>query len=164
MFLDFVARKIAFDQTTVRLTTAAEYLEENTVNAVAEPSPSSWGDGGYSAVWIDGSNDWIYRHVHRAEARMQELARRHSNGVGDLERRALNQLGRELLLAQSSDWAFIMKTATAVKYACDRVKAHLARFRRIDRELESGRIDEGWLADLERRDNIFPELDYRNWV
>lgn len=160
MFLDLMIRKLAFDQHVVRLTTCAGYLEENPVNAVCEPSPSSWGDGGYSAVWVDGSNDWIYRHVHRAEARMQELARRYAAPT-DLERRALNQAARELLLAQSSDWAFIMKTATAVKYACDRVKAHLARFRRIDRELTSGTIDGAWLADLEGRDNIFPDLDYR---
>jgi 1,4-alpha-glucan branching enzyme len=164
-FLDFMARKIAFDATgELRLTTAAEYLDANTVNAVCEPSPSSWGDGGYSAVWVDGSNDWIYRHVHRAEARMVELARRFGSGAGELERRALNQAARELLLAQSSDWAFIMKTATAVKYACDRVKTHLARFRRLERELASGRIDGGWLADLEGRDNIFPEIDYRAYL
>jgi 1,4-alpha-glucan branching enzyme len=160
MFLDFVARKIAFDQDTIRLTTCAEYLEEFPVNAVAEPCPSSWGDGGYSGVWVDGSNDWIYRHVHRCEARMHELARRYQQPT-DLERRALNQAARELLLLQSSDWAFIMKTATAVKYACDRVKAHLARFRRLDREISEGRIDGAWLADLEGRDNIFPEIDYR---
>src|SRR5262245_58884553 len=120
MFLDFLARKIAFDQSTVRLTTPAEYLDDNPTNAVCEPSPSSWGDGGYSGVWVDTTNDWIYRHVHRAEARMQELARRHEH-VDGLIGRALNQAARELLLAQSSDWAFIMKTATAVKYACDRV-------------------------------------------
>jgi 1,4-alpha-glucan branching enzyme len=159
-FLDFLARKIAYDQKTVRLTTPSEYLADNPVNAVCEPSPSSWGDGGYSAVWVDGSNDWIYRHVHRAEARMRELAQRYSNGTDDLTRRALNQAARELLLAQSSDWAFIMKTATAVKYACDRVKAHLARFRRLDREISGGHIDGGWLADLEGRDNLFPEIDY----
>ena len=163
MFLDFLARKIAFDQSTVRLTTPAEYLDDNPVNAVGDPAPSSWGDGGYSAVWLDGSNDWIYRHVHRAETRMHQLARRWHEGADDLVRRALNQAGRELLLAQSSDWAFIMKTATAVKYACDRVKTHLARFRRLDRELSAGTIDVGWLADLESRDNIFPELDYHAW-
>jgi 1,4-alpha-glucan branching enzyme len=160
-FLDMLARKVAYDQKTVRLTTCAEYLEEYTVNAVAEPSPSSWGDGGYSSVWVDGSNDWIYRHVHRAEARMHELARRHKEGCDDLTRRALNQAARELLLAQSSDWAFIMKTGTAVKYACDRVKAHLARFRRLDREIERGAVDGGWLADLESRDNLFADVDYR---
>jgi 1,4-alpha-glucan branching enzyme len=160
-FLDFLARKMAYDQTTVRLATCADYLEDNTVNAIAEPSPSSWGDGGYSGVWVDGSNDWIYRHVHRAEARMHELAHRYKDGADDITRRALNQAARELLLAQSSDWAFIMKTATAVRYACDRVKTHLARFRRLDRELGAGWINGEWLSDLEGRDNIFPTIDYR---
>ena len=164
MFLDFLARKIAYDQRTVQLGTASDYLEEYPVNALAEPSPSSWGDGGYSAVWVDGSNDWIYRHVHRAEARMHELAVQFRDGADDLRRRGLNQAGRELLLAQSSDWAFIMKTATAVRYACDRVKAHLARFRRLDREISAGYIDQTWLADLEWRDNIFPHLDYHAWL
>jgi 1,4-alpha-glucan branching enzyme len=161
MFLDQLARKIAAHPDMIELVTPSEYLAEYPVNAVGEPSPSSWGDGGYSAVWVDGSNDWIYRHVHRAEARMHELAQRHRDGTDGVLRRALNQAARELLLAQSSDWAFIMKTGTAVRYAVDRVKTHLARFRRIDREISAGWLDEGWLANLEWRDNIFPEIDYR---
>ncbi len=92
---------------------------------------------------------------------MIELAARYASGSSDLERRALNQAARELLLLQSSDWAFILKTQTAVGYAASRVKAHLARFDRLDRELVAGTIDAGWLADVERRDNIFPDLDYR---
>jgi 1,4-alpha-glucan branching enzyme len=160
-FLDFLMRKIAFDQDTIRLTTPADYLDEYSINAVADPSPSSWGDGGYSGVWVDGSNDWIYRHVHRAEARMHELAGRFRGGADNLTRRALNQAARELLLAQSSDWAFIMKTATAVSYACDRVKAHLARFRKLTAQIEHAGIDTNWLADVESRDNIFPELNYQ---
>jgi 1,4-alpha-glucan branching enzyme len=160
-FLDYLCRKTHFDQADIKLTTPSEYLEEYPTNAVCEVSPSSWGDGGYSAVWIDGSNDWIYRHQHRAEIRMGELARQHSEGAPDLVKRALNQAARELLLLQSSDWAFILKTQTATGYAIARVKAHVARFRRLDREISEGRIDEGWLRDLERRDNIFPDLDYR---
>jgi 1,4-alpha-glucan branching enzyme len=93
--------------------------------------------------------------------RMHELAVQFRDGTDDLQRRALNQAARELLLAQSSDWAFIMRTATAVRYAVDRVKSHLARFRRLDREISSGQIDPGWLGHLEWRDNIFPEIDYR---
>ena len=164
MFLDRLARRIAAHPDVVSLATPAEYLAEYPVNAVCEPSPSSWGDGGYSAVWVDGSNDWIYRHTHRAEARMHELAVMHRSGAPPLVHRALNQAARELLLAQSSDWAFIMKTATAVRYAVDRVKAHISRFRRLDREISAGHVDEGWLANLEWRDNIFPELDYRSWL
>ncbi len=159
-FLDALCRRAA-EQDELRLGTPAEYLETNPVNAVSEPSPSSWGDGGFAGVWIDGSNDWIYRHQHQAEQRMIELARRFSGGVSDLERRALNQAARELLLLQSSDWAFILKTGTAMGYASARVKAHVARFRRLDDALLTGAYDEAWLADLERRDNIFPEIDYR---
>jgi len=164
MFLDFLARKTHYDQSTVKLETPAEYLERQPVNALCQVAPSSWGDGGFSAVWLDGSNDWIYRHVHRAERRMVELARAHRDGADELTRRALNQAARELLLLQSSDWAFILKTATATGYATSRVKAHIARFRRLDREIGERRIDAGWLADLESRDNLFPEIDYRVYV
>ena len=83
-------------------------------------------------------------------------------GVGQaVAFRARRQLARELLLAQSSDWAFIMKTGTAVRYATDRVKSHLSRFHRLAREIESDTIDSEWLTDLESRDNIFPDLDYK---
>jgi predicted glycosyl hydrolase (DUF1957 family) len=34
----------------------------------------------------------------------------------------------ELLLAQSSDWAFLMKTGTAREYAAKRTKDHVLRF------------------------------------
>lgn len=159
-FLREVLRLCAQPSSVVQLRTAADYLADFPINAVCEPAPSSWGEGGYSAVWIDSSNDWIYRHVHHAETKMCELARAHPS-PSDLCRRALNQLMRELLLSQSSDWAFIMKTGTAVRYATDRVKSHLSRFHRLAREIESDTIDNEWLTDLESRDNIFPDLDYK---
>jgi 1,4-alpha-glucan branching enzyme len=163
MFLDFLFRKLHHDQHVVKCRTPSEYLEAYPTNAVCEVSPSSWGDGGYSAVWIDGTNDWIYRHQHRAEARLVELARRYEQ-PSEVERRLLNQMARELLLLQSSDWAFILKTGTATGYAIARVKAHIARFRRLDHELSSGHIDHGWLGDLEARDNLFQEIDYRTYA
>ncbi len=166
-FLEHLCREAAQPGSTIQLNTGSAYLTDYPVNVVSEPSPSSWGDGGYSAVWVDGTNDWIYRHVHRAETSMHELAMRFSESPPDeLTRRALNQLARELLLAQSSDWAFIMKTGTAVKYAVDRVKSHLSRFRRLSREIETGTLDGdvAWLADLEGRDNIFPNLDFHMYA
>src|SRR5690606_22540543 len=109
---------------------------------------------------LDGSNDWIYRHLHKAAERMIALARDY-NEPTDLERRALNQAARELLLAQSSAWAFIMTTGTTVEYAVRRTKAHILRFNRLHDQIRSGHIDEGWLGWTESRDNIFPEIDYR---
>jgi 1,4-alpha-glucan branching enzyme len=127
---------------------------------VSTPSLSSWGYKGYGEVWLEGSNDWIYRHLHKAADRMVELAQRFPHADGGL-RRALNQAARELLLAQSSDWAFIMKTGSHVEYAVRRTKEHILRFTRLYDDILGNRIDEGWLGDIEYRDNIFPEIDYR---
>lgn len=159
-WLNFLIRKIAFDQDTVRLVTPHEYLAENPRCQVSTPSMSSWGYKGYAEVWLDESNDWIYPHLHKAADRMIELARMFPNAEG-LLRRALNQAARELLLAQSSDWAFIMKTGSHVEYAVRRTKEHLARFTRLYEDIKANRIDEGWLADIEYKDNIFPAIDYR---
>ncbi len=160
MWLDFLFRKIAFDQDTIGLITPSEYLAENPRNQVIVPSMSSWGWKGYSEMWLQGSNDWIYRHLHIASDRMTELVRSYPHAEGMLKR-ALNQALRELLLAQSSDWAFIMGTGTHTSYAIRRTKDHLIRFTRLYEDVKSNAIDMEWLADIEYKDNIFPELDYR---
>ncbi|MGE5178482.1 MAG: glycoside hydrolase family 57 protein [Bacteroidota bacterium] len=118
---------------------------------------SSWGAGGYAAVWLDPVNDWIYRHLLRAAERMQRLARA-GDGGDALRARALRQAGRELLLAQASDWAFIMKTGTLVPYAVRRTETHLERFERLAGGLET-RVDPEALAVIEGADPIFPDLD-----
>ena len=109
---------------------------------------------------MEGSNDWIYRHLHEDAERMVELARA-DTGADGLRRRALNQAARELLLAQSSDWAFIMKTGTMVDYARERTKIHVLNFNHLYEQIKHNDIDEGWLSAVESRHNLFPHLDYR---
>jgi 1,4-alpha-glucan branching enzyme len=158
-FIEYLIRKVAFDQKVFKLATPGDYLRENPEQQLATPPLSSWGAGGYAAVWLDGTNDWIYRHLHKAAERMIALA----NDIQlptPLERRALDQAARELLLAQSSDWAFIMKTGTMVEYAIRRTKEHVLRFTRLHDQLRSHQVDEPWLASVESRDNIFPEIDH----
>ncbi|HEY3323142.1 MAG TPA: 1,4-alpha-glucan branching protein domain-containing protein [Planctomycetota bacterium] len=160
MFLDFLMRKICFDQDEIALTTPSRFLDRFRTHQVLEPSASSWGDKGYFEVWLNGSNDWIYRHLHASEMRMRELVRRFANPTG-LQERALKQAARELLLAQSSDWAFIMTTGTMVAYAEKRTRDHLHRFNGLYLQLVENRIEEPWLRELESKDNIFSELDAR---
>ena len=159
-FLDYLFRKIEFDQQNIGMITPKEYLEIYSVNQVGTPSLSSWGNNGYCEVWLESSNDWIYRHLHKAAERMGNLARKHQQARG-VNQRALNQAARELLLAQSSDWAFIMKTGTTVEYAVKRTRDHLMNFTELYEQLESRQVDESFVADLEFRNNIFPKLDYR---
>ncbi len=158
-WINFLIRKAAFDQKTVRLITPPEYLAENPRCQIATPSISSWGYKGYAEVWLDGSNDWIYRHLHKSADRMVELAQKYPAAQG-LLRRALNQAARELLLAQSSDWAFILKTGSHVSYAIKRTKEHILQFTKLYDDIKANHIDEGWLSDIEYRDNLFLNIDY----
>jgi 1,4-alpha-glucan branching enzyme len=160
-FLNILIRKIHFDQDDIKMTTPSDYLEANPRNQLAQPAASSWGNNGYSEVWLDTSNDWIYRHLHSAALRMQELVRRFRRPT-PLQERALRQAARELLLAQSSDWAFIMKTRTMTEYAERRTKQHIYRFNVLhDQLMANGQVDEVSLAELEAMDSIFPRVDWR---
>jgi 1,4-alpha-glucan branching enzyme len=159
LFLNFLFRKLHFDQATVKPLTPWEYLQRFPEAQISTPSMSSWGYKGYSEVWLEGSNDWIYRHLHKAAERMIGLANRHGQASGGMTR-LLNQAARELLLAQSSDWAFIMKTGTMVDYAVKRTKEHVTRFNKLYDLAQSGSTGDGYVGELESRDNLFPEIDY----
>src|SRR5262249_35284629 len=159
-WINFLLRKLHYDQQAVKAVTVPEYLDRHPRVQVAEPAMSSWGYKGYNEVWLEGANDWIYPHLHEAAERMVELARANPSAEG-LRRRALEQAARELLLAQSSDWAFIMKTGTMVEYARERTRVHVLNFRHLYDSLTGNEIDEGWLGEIERRHNLFPDIDYR---
>ncbi len=162
-FLDFLFRKAVFDQKTLSLTTPAEYLKEHATHQIARPSSSSWGEEGYWKVWLNETNAWIYPHLDVAQQRMTELARRNPTADG-LRERALKQAARELLLAQASDWPFIMQTGTSPEYAKRRVTDHLLRFIALHEQLTSTSIDERWLTSVEATDNIFPDVNYHYWA
>jgi len=159
-FLYFLFKKIHYDQETIKTITPSEYLKEYPENQVVDVNFSSWGWKGYCEVWLNGSNDWIYRHLHKAGERMVELARKYPDAQGIL-RRALNQSARELLLAESSDWPFIMHTGTDVEYAVKRFREHIINFTKLYHQILDGKIDEAFLADLEYRHNLFPDIDYQ---
>lgn len=159
-FLEFLFRKIHFDQQDIKTITAPEYLTAHPKLQVVTPCNSSWGYKGYHEQWLAGPNDWIYRHLHVAADKMVALANRYQQ-PDDTQRRALNQAARELLLAQSSDWAFIMKTGTMVEYAVKRTRDHIERFNRLVVEINENRINLDWLADIEYKDNLFSDIDYR---
>lgn len=159
LWLEHLCRAIDTGRDAIKMATPAGYLGEYVDNQVVEPAASSWGEGGYNEVWLNPSNDWIYRHLHRAETTLVDLADLYPNASGAV-RRVLNQAARELLLAQSSDWAFIIKTGTAVQYAVQRTSEHISNFNRLTSQLDDGQVNEDELANYERQDSIFPEIDY----
>jgi 1,4-alpha-glucan branching enzyme len=164
LFLECFIRKAAARDSAVRLTTPSEYLQDNPTQETVQPAASSWGEDGYWSVWLEPKNAWIYPHLHTAARRMTEAARAHAAAPGATADRVLKQLARELLLAQSSDWAFLIKTGTAKHYAARRTTDHIERFTTLHAQLTSDRVDEAFLADCEWRDNLFPNVDWRHYI
>ncbi len=162
-WLDCLIRKISSGQDTIRLITPSEYIEEYPISQVSRPSPSSWGYKGFNDTWLNGANDWIYPYLHRGAEFMERLAMNHPQAEG-LTLRALNQAARELLLAQASDWAFMINSGAMAEYGTRRTKRHLSRLGRLMKEIEDGKIDEDWLSVIEGQDNIFPWIDYHYYI
>ena len=148
-------------QKGLEMITPTEYLQRYPENQMVELDMSSWGAAGYGKVWLNSTNDWIYRHLHKCADMMVNVASMYSSRATVLEERALNQMARELLLAQSSDWAFIMTSGTMVEYAERRTKDHVNRFLKLYNDLMSSVVEESFLATIEYRDNIFPDIDFR---
>jgi len=138
-------------------------LADNQPLQVCRPSPSSWGQGGYHDYWLNDSNAWVVIEWQRASAAM---VRRVNRGVASAaQRELLTQAGRELLLAQSSDWSFILRAGTTTDLAKERIERHLDRFWRLMDAINNNTpLPEGWLDAVEKEDALFPLLDAADWV
>jgi len=160
LFLEAVFRKLREGADGVEAVTLRQYLDRHPVCTEATPSASTWGAGGYGDVWVGQESAWTWRHVHHATRYARHLVEkyRHAEGVRG---QALDQMIRELLLLQSSDWAFILKMKTSTGYAEARVRAHSHRLRHLGYLIENDGIqgtDATWLEDLCRRDNFLAQM------
>jgi 1,4-alpha-glucan branching enzyme len=120
-------------------------------------------------MWLNEKTDWMYPHLSVAQERMSELAHRlaassEKSSSADPGCRAIRQAGRELLLAQASDWPFIIRTGTSPDYARNQLKTHLARFNRLYEQVTTGTVDPDWLESVESADNLFPDIEVGYWA
>ena len=159
-WLYILFKKIYYDDCNFKLITPSEYIDKYPQIQVSTPCRSSWGANGYSEVWLNQTNDYAHRHLHKAGDRMCELAAMFPNEGDTLRRQALNQCARELLLAQSSDWLFIITNGTMVEYAHKAIKDHIGRFTKLYYQIKNDKIDARYLLDVFDKDDIFPEIDY----
>jgi len=160
IFLEQVFRRLRETAGAVEAVTLRQYLDRHPVCTQATPSASSWGAGGHGEVWVGQEAAWTWRHVHHATRYTKWLVDRH-RGADGKRGQALDQVVRELLLLQSSDWPFILKTGTATRYAEARIRSHVRRLRHLGHLVETGRVDgseAAWVDDVCRRDNFLSQL------
>ena len=158
-WLYILFKKIYYDECNFELITPSEYIDKYPEMQVCAPCRSSWGANGYSGVWLNPTNDYVHRHLHKAGDRMVELATSYPDAEGIIKD-ALNQAARELLQAQTSCWLFIITNGTMVDYAKKRIKDHIGRFTKLYYEIKNNKIDETFLEDIQIKDCIFPDIDY----
>jgi len=147
----------------VRLVTLRKVLRTQRPLQVCRPSPSSWGQGGYHDYWLNDTNAWLIPEWQRAA---RAMVRRVNRGVASAAQRdLLTQAGRELLLAQSSDWSFILRAGTTTGLARERIERHLDRFWRLIDAIEQGQSPPAdWLRAVQQEDGLFPLLNAADWL
>ncbi|GAG37713.1 unnamed protein product, partial [marine sediment metagenome] len=114
-FLDYVFRKIHFDQDALEMITPGDYLHRHPCNQMTAPAMASWSEDGYFQEWINEDNAWAHRHLARAARVMHRITvasgsnhgsdgnvNGNGNGHepghnGELRSRALRVAGRQLV-------------------------------------------------------------------
>ena len=164
-FIKQVIRKMNNFIPEIERCTAGEYLEKHPPVDTIQIPESSWGQGGHFYVWLNHLTEWMWPIINGCEKRIIDIVSKYEKIPEDkLLHRALNQLARENLLLQSSDWPFLITTWQAKDYATDRFREHVDRFEYIADMIESGNINDEELKKIEAIDNCFSVIDYRVYL
>ncbi len=161
LWLEMLFKKMAECDGFLEGITPDRYLRQNSKFQIVQPSGGSWGWKGYHEVWLNSRNTWVYPHLFKAGEKMEQISKMIPHNK--LEERAFNQAGKELMLAQSSDWTFILHDNTLTDYVTRRIKEHIGRFWRLIKQIDSHSIDRDWLKEIEEKDNIFPTFSYKSF-
>jgi 1,4-alpha-glucan branching enzyme len=145
-------------ETDVRVATASEYLDREPPTERVALSEGSWGKNNDHSTWLNEGTAWMWDELARLAREMDGLRAKPPRSDPFRERAARHAV-RELLLAQSSDWPFLVTTGQAADYAVERFRSHAHRFRRAIALAHSGdpTEDEVELRSLEHADNPFPD-------
>lgn len=160
IFLEHVLRGLAAREGGLAPSTPGAWLAAHPELAVAEPAPSTWGEGGFGEVWTGPAAAALLRHVHHAERGVRDAVARRRGAQG-LAGRALDQSIRELLLLQASDWPFMIHRGETAAYADSRVRSHVhraARLAAIALAEQPTVEDLAWVHAVEGRDRFLTEL------
>lgn len=144
----------------IEIVTTEQFLEQHPPKYVLDLPESSWGMGGTHFVWNNAETFWMWKPIHEVEQRLERLAQQYETPTDD-ERTVLNQMAREALLLQSSDWEFLITTNQARQYAIQRFSQHLERFNQLAESLESGAPNVTYANELWELDKVFVDIDYR---
>jgi len=160
--VDFIAQLYRrLSHNGVRPVTANEH-----VTASAKTSPTiqltegSWGKNGDFSMWLNDQTSWTWQRLWALEQAYWAVAPKALTG-GAKPRAVLAQATRSMLLAQASDWQFIISTGEAADYATQRFDEHCGQAEDLVRALANGKIDDATMQRVEAlgaQDSLFPNV------
>ncbi len=154
--------KLIEEDNEIESATGTLILKQFEPDRVVSLPEGSWGEGGFHYIWLNKHTEWTWERIYEAEDIFYTLYDTFSSSRDEQVVRFLQQLGRELLLLQSSDWQFLISTWSARDYAELRFSRHFDNFRQIARILSSRKIGSNEiniLKDIEEQDSCFKYLN-----
>jgi 1,4-alpha-glucan branching enzyme len=171
MWLEAVCRTLHEHETGIATTTCSQYLERYPRAGFIAMPEGSWGAEGGHKVWMNPETSWTYTHIYPAEVYLREVCNAGKWRESELGRRIVQQLCRELLLLESSDWQVLITTGAARDYGEMRFLTHNDQFLELktiyEAFLHDGSLNQHMtlrLAEIEQRDSIFAEIDPGMWA
>lgn len=152
----------------VEMVSGGDVLDSAPAEHVITLPEGSWGEGGYHYIWLNNENVWTWEKLYDCQRKMRKMSREWRNGPA-LE--MIQQAGRELLLAEASDWQFLISTFAAKDYSEIRFQDHCDRFQRLyviaEKVHLGGEMTEEereFLKDCQIKDAPFQDLDVSLWA
>lgn len=167
-WIEAVYRRLPATGITPRL--CSEHLKTYPPREVISLLEGSWGEGGDHRVWLNRETEWIWDRIYQAEWELIDFLDGLAAPLRPQLERVLNQILRELLLLQASDWPFLITTQSARDYAERRFAEHYADFKRLMALARSIQVndegdpgDEAHLERLEQVDGLFADVNIQRF-
>ena len=171
LWLEAVARILHDYPIGVELTSCTNYLEQYPRGGWIAMHEGSWGAEGTNQVWLNAETSWTYTHIYPAELYLRDVCTEGKWRGSELGKKVVQQMCREVLLLESSDWQFLITTGAARDYAELRFLTHNDQFLELkgiwQSFVETGVLNEhqaGRLDALIQRDGIFSDIDPGDWA
>jgi len=166
-FLFEVAKAMA-KEPDLQMVSGGDVLDQEPPRHAIHLPEGSWGEGGYHYIWLNQDNSWTWEKLYPCQEKMRDMAQLYDGGPAN---EIVIQAARELLLAEASDWQFLISTFAARDYAEVRFEDHISRFHQLsslaERIHEGGTMtpeDEEFLLDCQQKDAPFKDLDLAYWA
>lgn len=159
LWLEHLIRHVA-QAGEIQLALCKNCIKDQFLLQKIEPYPCSCEGTGYAENLLDHTNNWMMRYIRKASERMIDLTERFPFETG-IKARLLNLAARQVLIAESNEWGKMIHDGRLPEFAMETFKECILNFTAIFDSLASNTVSTEWLCNLEKKDPLFPWINYK---